>query len=241
MSERSGVRRFEVSGSVAVLGDIHGCADLLGALLRLLPRDCAVVSVGDVCDRGPDTRGAVDLLLERSAVGVQGNHEQWWLDWLEHGKAEHIAEGLAMLGEPTLRSYGIRGTRTWELAPQQERVPEAHRAWFQALTPAMDLVVDGQPYWVCHAGISPFLELEGRRAEEVVPHLARFSPDMLLWPKFHPRYGVPVDRPVIQGHVPLRRPEDHGFAISVDTGAGRPGGTLSAVILPERRFVTVGP
>ena len=45
------------------------------------------------------------------------------------------------------------------------------------------------------------------------------------------------------GHAPRDEPLDTGDVIAIDTGAGTRdgGGRLTALLLPERKFVTVGP
>ncbi|MEO0660189.1 MAG: metallophosphoesterase, partial [Planctomycetota bacterium] len=60
-----------------ILGDIHGCASELAALLeRIAPGpDDAIVSCGDLVHRGPDPAGVCDLLAAHGARFVLGNHE----------------------------------------------------------------------------------------------------------------------------------------------------------------------
>ena len=70
------VDEVHVSGPVAVIGDIHGRSDLSARLLVEL-RDMPVFILGDVGDRGPDTSGVTELLVQREARGVRGNHEDW--------------------------------------------------------------------------------------------------------------------------------------------------------------------
>jgi hypothetical protein len=76
----------------------------------------------------------------------------------------------------------------------------------------------------------------------VLPRLEAVAPNELLWPKNRPDEMVALDRPVIMGHVPLREPYDGGHIVAVDTGAAtfRTGGRLTALLLPERTFLTVG-
>lgn len=63
---------------------------------------------------------------------------------------------------------------------------------------------------------------------------------MLRWPSTEPEMMLPVDRTVIMGHVPQRKAVDTGELIALDTGAGTCAPwKLTAVILPERRFVSV--
>jgi len=50
-----------------------------------------------------------------------------------------------------------------------------------------------------------------------------------------PEVSFPVGRPVIRGHVPVRRPILDDDAIAIDAGCGTiEGGRLTAVMLPER-------
>jgi hypothetical protein len=50
---------------------------------------------------------------------------------------------------------------------------------------------------------------------------------------------LPVDRPIVMGHRQVREPLDTGEVIAIDTGAGEPDGRLTALLLPERRFLTL--
>ncbi|MEI9985925.1 MAG: metallophosphoesterase [Aliidongia sp.] len=81
---------------IYVVGDIHGCLDLLATMHRLILADAAeheasrrvVVYLGDYIDRGPDSKGVVDLLIGSPLPGfesihLKGNHEQALLDFLE--------------------------------------------------------------------------------------------------------------------------------------------------------------
>ena len=97
-------------GRTLAIGDIHGCAAALKSLIAALKLNAndTVVMLGDAIDRGPDSKGVIDQLLELkqscNLVPILGNHEQMLLDsvdgnmplqdWLIHGGAE------------TLDSYG---------------------------------------------------------------------------------------------------------------------------------------
>ena len=237
-SSELGHARFE--RSAAVIGDVHGRLDLLERLLAELPEGIPLVVLGDLCDRGgPDTAGVIELLIARGAVGVRGNHEEWLIAWL-NGEPFDPSICSIMGGVPTLRSYSIEGYDSAEIDAARSRVPEAHRRWLSALPVALDLEVAGERYWVVHAGVSCTPYLGAMPREQIVPYLAAHSPEELLWPKQDPARMVPLDRTVIMGHVPQAEVRDLGHVIAVDTGSGRPGGRLSAVILPERRAVTVG-
>ena len=73
---------------IFAVGDIHGRADLLAALLDEAAREPqarerrAIVFLGDLIDRGPDSLGAIDLAIGAKArlgadeaIALMGNHE----------------------------------------------------------------------------------------------------------------------------------------------------------------------
>jgi serine/threonine protein phosphatase 1 len=69
--------------SIYVVGDVHGCRETLERLLDTLEpsQDDLVVLVGDLLRKGPDSRGALDLLRARPNVrAVRGNNEQKLVD-----------------------------------------------------------------------------------------------------------------------------------------------------------------
>lgn len=101
-----------------VIGDIHGCSKaVLGLLEAVKPTEGdRLIFLGDYVDRGPDSKGVIDLLIDLSqrcqTVFLLGNHEIMFrgavrgLDpslWLQIG------------GQPTVASYGGR----LELVSQQ--------------------------------------------------------------------------------------------------------------------------
>lgn len=67
-----------------IVGDLHGCLDLLQAQLVRLEFDVTVdrlFSVGDLTDRGPDSMGCLRLLREPWFFAVRGNHENMLIDF----------------------------------------------------------------------------------------------------------------------------------------------------------------
>ena len=60
------------------IGDIHGCKKELLALLEKASyrrETDHIVSVGDVLNKGPDSEGVLDFLMNEGASCVRGNHE----------------------------------------------------------------------------------------------------------------------------------------------------------------------
>lgn len=95
------------------IGDIHGHARALAGLLRAIepmPED-TIVTLGDYIDRGPDSRGAIEILLELerhcTLVPLLGNHEEMLLDILDGLDDDEFWRTVAG-GDATLLSYGCK-------------------------------------------------------------------------------------------------------------------------------------
>jgi hypothetical protein len=111
-------------------------------------------------------------------------------------------------------------------------------------TPAvLDLLIarGAERYWVTHAGVPRLEAYPEIPRGQLVPWLAQHQPQELIWGWNAPPPArmPPLDRTVLMGHVTHEEPLDTGAVIALDTGAGSPGGRLTAVILPARTFITV--
>jgi serine/threonine protein phosphatase 1 len=234
------IQRIDLDGPVAVIGDIHGGDDLLAELLPQLG-DLPVLVTGDVCDRGPDTRSVIEMLLARDAGGVRGNHEDWVLAWQDGHGFDSIALHPMFGGAATLASYDVAGRDRREIEEQRWRMPAPHRAWLSDLPLAVDLWVEGEAFWLVHAGVPASWRAPRLDPREIVPWMVRHTPHDLTWVHTPPEAVMRTDRTVVMGHYPIDEPVDLGHVIGLDTGAGiwGPRGRLTAVVLPERRFVTV--
>jgi hypothetical protein len=139
--------RFKNVHRVVVFPDVHGAYEELLSVLRETAvideslhwrgGDTHLVSLGDLLDRGPDSRRVLDLLmrLEREAVEaggavdlVLGNHEVMNIV----GDLRYVSEAeyAAFAGPEDAR---LRD-ETWQLVQVQE--PDATRAEFDAAFPA---------------------------------------------------------------------------------------------------------
>ena len=91
------------------IGDVHGCSAALDAILGAIdPRpDDTLITLGDYINRGPDSRGVIERLLQLRAecrlVPLLGNHEEVLLEARRGIEPEYF---LAMGGAATLASYG---------------------------------------------------------------------------------------------------------------------------------------
>src|SRR5262249_57663070 len=113
------------------IGDIHGCLDKLECLIAACEahadgRPARWVFLGDYVDRGPDSRGVVELLMRRqqaqpgSVVCLMGNHEQLAIAAQDNARAMPI--WLDNSGAATQNSYWRSGGRI-EAAPPPSPPP----------------------------------------------------------------------------------------------------------------------
>lgn len=113
---------------VLAIGDIHGCLGPFDDLLEWVAPTSAdlVVTLGDYVDRGPDSRGVIDRLLELrdrlNLVCLRGNHDQMMVNACRGGRAD-LKMWLAVGGVQTLASYGILtgGAATLGAIPPEHR------------------------------------------------------------------------------------------------------------------------
>lgn len=221
------------TGPIYAIGDVHGCAAALRALLSDLRRDaenlgrpCVVILLGDVIDRGDDSAGVLDHLTLPEhlpyVTSVLGNHEQMMLAFLDAPR--DAAEWLDLGGYETLRSYGLSLTRADVRSLPQRRlqqmleahIPEDHVRWLRSLPHAYRARINGEDVVFAHAG------WDGSRAD------ADQSVATLLWGRGQ-REIAPGLR-LVQGHVIVDAVELADSRLRIDTGAWR-GGRLTAIRL----------
>lgn len=224
------------------IGDIHGHRDKLAALHGLIDSDRAlcgdsdapVVHIGDLVDRGPDSRGVIDYLLAGQENGapwvmLKGNHDRMMQGFLDdpdyHDKG--LRTDLHWLdprlgGAETLASYGVTGAGERLLFDvfdeAQAKVPAAHRRFLNRL-PAYYL--RGTCLFV-HAGVRPGVDLHDQTADDLLWIRKGFLEDGR-------DHGVLV----VHGHTPVDAVTHHGNRLNIDTGAGY-GKAMSAVVIEGR-------
>lgn len=115
--------RERSSGRTLVIGDMHGCSTALDLMLQeLAPQSNDVlVTLGDYIDRGPDTRGVLDRLLDLEQrtrlIPLLGNHEILMLD--ARSNLVDAGSWYCVGGKQTMKSYGCEDTPNWDAIPQE--------------------------------------------------------------------------------------------------------------------------
>ncbi|MBQ1090274.1 polynucleotide kinase-phosphatase [Streptomyces sp. B93] len=224
-----------LTGPFDIIGDIHGCASELEALLGKLgytdgvhPEGRTAVFVGDLVDRGPDSPGVLrrvmSMVKSGNALCVPGNHENKYGRHLKGRRVQHT-HGLA------------------ETIEQMESESEEFRAEVREFIDGLvsHYVLDGGRLVVCHAGLPE--RYHGRTSGRVRSH-ALYGDTTGETDEF----GLPVRYPwaeeyrgraaVVYGHTPVPEASWLNNTICLDTGAVF-GGRLTALRWPERELVDV--
>lgn len=250
-----------MSNVSVIFGDVHGEAGKLAELVRLVRErfgpDADLHSVGDLIDRGPDSKGVLDICVREGVRGVLGNHELWLRDVVEGRPFNDGVYSKIMGGLATLRSYGVERGDPTHVGPAILRaMPESHKAFIRGLPPYRRLDVAGRTHWLVHAGLSAdsvagvLHEYPTPPSEDALVQLtARSSRDLFFWmtPKVrepHRMHRFASGSVQVLGHIPVGlRPIDQPHYIALDTGCGTcPPDVLSAVaLLPDgrREFIQV--
>lgn len=230
--------RRDDHGPFDIIGDVHGCADELEALLGRLgyvdddgwrhPEGRKVVFLGDLVDRGPRVvdalRIAMDMVEGGQALCVPGNHEI------------KLAKKLA--GRDVKLSHGLAET----LAQLEEAGPDFQARVHRFIDGLVShYLLDDRRLVVAHAGMKE--ALQGRASAEVRA-FAYFGETTGETDE----YGLPVRldwaatykgrATVVYGHTPIPAPEWVNQTLNIDTGCVF-GGALTALRWPERELVSV--
>lgn len=127
---------------LAVIGDVGGhpdqlrwALDWLGADDGRLPPDLVVVQVGDLVDRGPDSRGVLDVVAR-----LLDEHPRQWIQLVGNHEAQYLPGGSPFWPEPLAEAEVARLRHWWTNG--NLRVAEAVRT------------ADGDELLVTHAGLT---------------------------------------------------------------------------------------
>jgi protein phosphatase len=240
--------RKHETGPFDIIGDIHGCATELRALLLQLgwqsyslespeapwgseswshPAGRKAIFLGDLVDRGPHITATLRIVRNMCAAGhafcVPGNHDVKLTRWLK-GKNVQIRHGL----EQTIAEL-----ESW---PPEDRAKLA--AFLDSLV--SHYVLDQGRLVVAHAGLRE--EMHGR-GSGAVREFCLYGETTGETDEF----GLPVRynwaaeyrgrATVVYGHTPVPEPEWLNNTINIDTGAVY-GGRLTALRYPERELVS---
>jgi serine/threonine protein phosphatase 1 len=213
------------------VGDIHGRLDLLDQLLEKIAADdvargsadTTLIFLGDLADRGPDSRGVIERLMAAEAapgrtVFLAGNHEELLIRVWEGERAMASTFNRAG-GKETLMSYGVAAETfdMWDLsemtAATSRLIPVAHIDFLRRF---QDWHQIGD-YLFVHAGIRPGIHIE----DQDITDLRWIRGEFIRSTENH---GAMI----IHGHTITADVDEHPNRIGIDTGAYA-SGILTAI------------
>lgn len=192
-----------------IIGDIHGCLKSLETLVDFidLSPDDTLVTLGDYIDRGPQSKGVIDYLIElrktHQLVTLKGNHECMMEDARDH--YDELMNWLLNGGIETLTSFG---------AVEFDQVPAPYWEFLASCTKYYET----EQHIMVHAGLIPDIPLDEQ-------------PDSALyWLRFYDTEHHMSGKTIICGHTPQRngKPTVEAHAICIDTWACN-GGWLTCL------------
>ncbi|NOZ31683.1 MAG: serine/threonine protein phosphatase [Alphaproteobacteria bacterium] len=225
--------------TIFAFGDIHGYRDLLCEKIdaaRASPyfgADSEFVFLGDYVDRGPDSAGVIDKLIEMQAgehttICLTGNHELAMRRFLDEPGT--LLHWLDWGGGATIASYGVGTPRralgrpvSWAMRDRlAEAMPPGHLPFLQNLPVSH---VRGK-YLFVHAGIRPGVAF----AEQTDTDMTMIRQPFLAHPGPHSHY-------VVHGHTPVDEPEILAHRANIDTCAYETGRLTCLAITEKGKFV----
>lgn len=226
------IRPLPVSRLTYAIGDVHGRADLLRPLLDFIASDAErrgqeprVIFLGDIVDRGPDSRGAMDLVastLQRwpSSRLLLGNHDDYFFHVMTEDVPDEriLALWLRNGGDATVTSYDFMGDL--DTARTAIRIDFADH--LDLLRSASLIETDG-PFAFVHAGIDPARSIDTQDRKDCLTIRQGFLD-----------HAGPLSHIVVHGHsiTDSKLPEVVGSRIAIDTGAYGTGRLTALIIDP---------
>jgi len=143
-----------------VIPDIHGCLETLRYVVEAmikLRKDDQLFILGDFIDRGPDSKGVIDYImnLEKrhyNITSLKGNHEDYMVKaYLEEkepgflpkllGRSKTKKEWFKFGGDATMKSFGVKDLKA---------IPEGYIKWLNDLP----YYAKWGKYLIVHAGFN---------------------------------------------------------------------------------------
>lgn len=222
---------------VYAIGDIHGCDDLLAGLIGGIEADLEpgetplIIFLGDYVDRGPDSRGVIERLVQLRAKWpgtrfLGGNHEEAMLRFLQDMEAGLVWSTYG--GKAAMRSYGVEPPEddndldAWRQAHERLRaaIPDSHMRFLWSLEDSIEL----GDYLFVHAGVRPDRALSAQSARDLRWIREPFLSDTRR-----------LDKIIVHGHTPKPEPHIDERRIGVDTWAYSTGVLTAVELIGEQR------
>ena len=220
--------------------DIHGCLKTLLALVEKHGKDRQLILLGDLIDRGPDSRGVVEYAMANKIPTVRANHDDLCLAYSAHAKMGYKAKcswyyerdvWLWNGGRTTLESYDIH---------RGQALPKDVLDWMANLPPYIKIETpgpDGRQLLCSHTGFGLDAD-EDSRDGWLRALWGRYGDDVV---EFKYVDGTPFDDGWFRcfGHTKVKEAVLTNTYANIDSGCAYEGhGVLTGLLWPERVLVT---
>lgn len=181
-----------------VISDIHGCLNTLRSLIETLvipTRQDTLYFVGDYIDRGPDSKGVMDYVMDLQAQGfsvvaLKGNHEDFMVKAFEEEKQlkSFLFFKRASVTKQLWMKHGGREALNSFKVNTITEIPELYIDWINQRPFYHEL----DKFLIVHAGLN--FELDDPLEDE----------HAMLWVRdYHIEPAKINQRKLIHGHVPV--------------------------------------
>ncbi len=144
-----------------VIPDVHGCLRTLRTLIEdmiELRKDDALIFLGDIIDRGPDSKGVIDYIMKLGSNGIKttvikGNHEDYmarvYRDEFEKSGLQKLfgirsasyKDWMMYGGEETMQSFNTYNVK---------EIPVKYIEWIESL----EFYLKWKNFLIVHAGFN---------------------------------------------------------------------------------------
>lgn len=212
-----------------VVGDVHGCREELESLVKACGWSSGerLVLVGDLVAKGPDSVGVIGRLREWHALAVMGNHDAHVLHLhdIQRGRAKDDGREVKPEHQQVVDTLTANDWRYLEALPLYRRLGPEHAG--------------GADTVVVHAGVVVGVPIERQDREHLLTlrSIRDGEPTKKLKGKPWASLWTGPEQ-IVFGHDAFRGLQQYDFATGLDSGCVY-GGQLTALVLPERRLVSV--
>jgi serine/threonine protein phosphatase 1 len=225
-----------------IIGDIHGEYQMLLSLVSKLPKDSKLIFVGDMINRGFESKEVVEFVRKNAFYVVRGNHEEYLLKYgslfFEHMKGKKDNNSPIWVYKAissTLRSYGILSKDSSKIIFNKEGIKRLKddMNWIAKLPLYLELGYRkgyNLPVVVTHGSVDKYWLFKDTFPEYFEYHV--------LNNRNRPSRNAPIFN--IYGHKSNSEVVIGSNFVSLDTGCGKKeNGKLSAYCLESKEVISV--
>jgi serine/threonine protein phosphatase 1 len=180
------------------VGDVHGCKEELVKMLDKIVKhgfsdEDALVFLGDYVDRGPDSKGCIDTILEfkkdrDNVFCLMGNHEDMMVSWAGWAPSAFGQYFFANGGSATMKSYGSTVAASKE--ERVSKIPEHHKKFLLNLYH----VVSTEKFYFVHANADVTI---------LGDDPTQWREEKIIWDRNWQFYKHELGKTVVHGHTPV--------------------------------------